>query len=205
LFLHKSNILFRTVFPKYIWRIPINKPTIYLTFDDGPVPNATEFVLKTLSKYQIKATFFCIGENVVKYPTLFNEILSNGHSIGNHTMNHLNGWNTDNQIYIENFRACAEVVPKTNLFRPPYGKIKKKQANSILQGSQIIMWDVISGDFSLDISPKECLEKSIQYTEPGTIIVFHDSEKAYKNMSFALPQYIEHFLERGYRFEPIIL
>lgn len=203
--MYKSNILFKTFYPKFIWDLPSIKPTIYLTFDDGPIPDVTDFVLENLNKYNAKATFFCIGENVVENSTIFNKILVNGHSIGNHTMNHLNGWITDNEQYINNFNDCQTIIPETNLFRPPYGKIKKSQAKTVLKTHKIIMWDVISGDFLQEMNPEKCLKICLKYSESGTVIVFHDSTKAYKNMSYVLPRYIEHFKEKGFEFEPIIL
>jgi peptidoglycan/xylan/chitin deacetylase (PgdA/CDA1 family) len=196
--------LLKTIYPKLIWEIPISKPTIFLTFDDGPVPKATEFVLNQLEINKAKATFFCIGENIIKNPTIFNEIVSNGHSIGNHTMNHLNGWSTGNEQYIKNFNDCQSLIPDATLFRPPYGKIRKSQEIIILKTHKIIMWDVISYDFSVDLKPEICLEKCIKYTRSGTVIVFHDSLKAYKNLSYVLPKYIAHFKEKGFSFEPII-
>lgn len=203
--MHKSNIIFKTVYPKFIWDLPAQKPTIYLTFDDGPIPEITEFVLEELNKYNAKATFFCIGENIVKNKSIFDEIVLNGHSIGNHTMTHCNGWNTDYEVYIKNFSNCEQVLPKNNLFRPPYGKISKKQAKYILNTHKIIMWDVIAGDFLQDLKPEICLKKCINYTESGTVIVFHDSLKAAKNMQYVLPKYLAHFHELGFSFEPIIL
>jgi peptidoglycan-N-acetylglucosamine deacetylase len=205
LFLHKSNILFKTIYPKFVWDIPSITPTIYLTFDDGPIPEITEFVLDQLEIYNAKATFFCIGENVVKNPEIFNKILANGHSIGNHTMNHLNGWKADNQIYIDNFNKCNVVLPVHNLFRPPYGKISKKQAAKVMKTHKIIMWDVLAGDFSPNIQPEECLEKCKKYTKSGSIIVFHDSLKAAKIMTYVLPKYLAYFQEKGFSFEPILL
>ncbi len=203
--MYKSNILLKTIYPKLIWDIPVSSPTIYLTFDDGPIPEATEFVLNELEKNNAKATFFCIGENILKNPTIFSKIVANGHSVGNHTMNHLDGWKAVNEQYIKNFDECQSLIPNTYLFRPPYGKIKKAQEEFILKTHKIIMWDVISYDFVTDLDPKICLEKCIKYTRSGTIIVFHDSIKAFRNMSYVLPKYIAYFKERGFAFEPIIL
>jgi peptidoglycan/xylan/chitin deacetylase (PgdA/CDA1 family) len=203
--LYKSNILFKTIYPKLIWDIPVSKPTIFLTFDDGPVPEATEFVLNQLEINNAKATFFCIGDNINKNPALFNKIVSNGHSVGNHTMTHLNGWSVDNEQYIKNFTDCQSLIPDTTLFRPPYGKIKKSQEKIILKTHEIVMWDVISYDFSIDLKPEAILEKCIKFTRSGTIIVFHDSLKAFKNMSYVLPKYLAYFKERGFSFESINL
>lgn len=185
--------------------MPTIEPKIYLTFDDGPIPEITEFVLDQLNIYNAKATFFCIGVNVVKNPEIFNKILANGHSIGNHTMNHLKGWNTDNQVYIDNFKQCNQVLEKNDLFRPPYGKISQKQATEVMKTHKIIMWDVLAGDFLPNLQPEKCLEKCIKYTKPGSIIVFHDSIKAAKIMTYVLPRYLAYFQERGFSFEPIVL
>jgi peptidoglycan-N-acetylglucosamine deacetylase len=203
LFLHKSNIVLKKLFPDYIWNIPTMRPTIYLTFDDGPIPDITEFVLEELQRTNAKATFFCIGENVVKNTAIFNKIALNGHSVGNHTYNHLNGWKSDNEQYADNFNKCTSVLPNTNLFRPPYGRIKNNQAEFIKKTHKIIMWDVLSGDFSQDLNKDICLEKCIKHTESGSIIVFHDSLKANKIMSYVLPRYIEHFKEKGFSFDSI--
>ncbi len=204
LFLYKSNIFFKTYYPNFIWDIPTEQPTIYLTFDDGPVPTATNFVLDTLSKYNAKATFFCIGQNIKENPEIFNQILANGHSVGNHTMNHLNGWDTENECYIEDFIVCQGQIGAVNLFRPPYGKIKKSQAKIIQKTHRIIMWDVISYDFSPKMNPEKCLQKCLELTKANSIIVFHDSEKALKNMSYVLPRFLAYFKEKGFHFKPII-
>ncbi len=185
--------------------MPNKNKVIYLTFDDGPIPEVTDFVLKTLKEFEAKATFFCIGYNVDKNREIFDKLLSNGHSIGNHTYNHMKGWDSDNEEYIANFQKCNEALPKTNLFRAPYGKIKRKQAKFISNTHKIIMWDVVSGDFLQNISKEKCLEKSIKYSEPGTIIVFHDSLKAFTNLEYTLPKYLAHFKELGYKFEALKL
>lgn len=205
MFLYKSNILFRTFYPNFIWKLPTQRPIIYLTFDDGPTPEVTEFVLNTLAEFKAKATFFCIGENIIKNPDIFSQILANGHSVGNHTMNHPNGWNTDNETYIDNFDQCKSVIGEVNLFRPPYGKIKKSQAKTILKTHKIIMWDVISYDFSPEMNPQKCLSVCLKYSKSGSIVVFHDSQKAFKNMAYTLPRFLAYFQEKGYSFEPIIL
>ena len=205
MFLYKSNILFKTYYPKFLWDLPTLKPTIYLTFDDGPIPEVTDFVLEQLESNEAKATFFCIGENIIESQSVFEKIVANGHSVGNHTMNHLNGWNTDNKQYINDFNECQVIIPEVNLFRPPYGKIKKKQAEIVLKTHQIIMWDIVSGDFLSDLNVEKALKFCIRNTRSGTIIVFHDSAKAFKNMSYILPRYIEYFKEKGFVFESINL
>jgi peptidoglycan-N-acetylglucosamine deacetylase len=203
--LHNSNIFFEWLYPKFIWKIPIEKPTIFLTFDDGPIPIVTDFVLAQLNNNDAKATFFVIGENVQKNEAIFNQILANGHSIGNHTFSHCNGWNTDNEQFIKDFKNCENTLPKNNLFRPPYGKINKKQAKTILKTHKIIMWSVIAGDFLPELDPEICLQKCIKYTKSGTVIVFHDSVKAFPILQYVLPKYIAYFKEKGFCFEPIVL
>ena len=148
LFLHTSPFWLRAIYPKFLWRMSANAKVIYLTFDDGPIPEVTEFVLDTLESHHAKATFFCIGDNVRKYPEIFEKIISEGHSVGNHTHNHLNGWNTSDEMYLLNIAQCAECLGiETNLFRPPYGRIRKAQADKILPVKMIVMWDVLTGDF----------------------------------------------------------
>lgn len=205
MFLHKTNFLMRALYPNFVWRKPTQEKIIYLTFDDGPIPEITEFVLETLAAYNAKATFFCIGNNIQKNPDVFQKVINDGHSIGNHTFNHLKGWTTDDKVYFDNIEQCKdEMVSRgvyTSLFRPPYGRIKRSQANVVFPDYQIIMWDVLSGDFSLKLSPKTVLEKTLKHTEAGSIVLFHDSIKANKNMLYALPKFLEHFSEKGFRFE----
>ncbi|WP_373513561.1 polysaccharide deacetylase family protein [Persicitalea sp.] len=184
--------------------MPADEKTIYLTFDDGPISEVTEFVLDTLADYNASATFFCIGDNVRKHPTIFELIKTQGHSVGNHTFNHLNGWDTEDGTYLSNIQKCAEQLKiPTSLFRPPYGRIKKSQAKHLLPGKTIVMWDVLTGDFSQKISPEICLKKTIQYGRPGSIILFHDSLKARKNMEYALPRALKHFKNQGYSFRAL--
>jgi peptidoglycan-N-acetylglucosamine deacetylase len=200
MFLHKTNILMECLYPNLVWKIADSSKTIYLTFDDGPIPEITEFVLETLEQYQAKASFFVIGNNVLQNPKIFDKILANGHSVGNHTMSHPNGWKTDYEAYMKNIADCQVLLPKQKYFRPPYGRITQKQAKAVLQSQQIAMWSVLSGDFSKDISPEKCLKKTTQYSKPGSIVLFHDSQKASKNMMHTLPRYIAHFKELGYNF-----
>ncbi|MCF0071089.1 polysaccharide deacetylase family protein [Dyadobacter sp. CY261] len=204
MFLHHSPFWLRAFFPGFTWRIPAKDKTIFLTFDDGPIPDITENVLELLAKFDAKATFFSIGNNVLKHPDVYEMVNKGGHSIGNHTFNHMNGWKTDDAVYLENIEKCQQQLNlATQLFRPPYGRIKKSQSKVVLKDKQIIMWDVLSGDFSADITQEICLKKSIQHTRPGSIVLFHDSIKASKNMLYALPRYLEHFRAAGYRFEPL--
>jgi peptidoglycan/xylan/chitin deacetylase (PgdA/CDA1 family) len=178
---------------------------LYLTFDDGPHPVITETVLNILKKYNAKASFFCIGDNVAKYPDTYQRILSEGHTIGNHTYNHLNGWKTGDEEYLSNTRRASELI-QSRLFRPPYGKIKMSQKRKLMYGEmkmKIIMWSVLSGDFDKRLTPERCARYVIRSSKPGSIIVFHDSEKAAERMLFALPKVLEHFSALGYRFDRI--
>ncbi len=184
--------------------MPSNEKSIYLTFDDGPIPEVTEFVLDMLGKYQAKATFFCIGDNIRKNPAIFEKTRKQGHSIGNHTFNHLNGWYTGNEDYLANVALCDEQLSiQTNLFRPPYGRIKKSQARELLPTKRIVMWDVLSGDFSPNITPDRCLNMTLKHTNPGSILLFHDSVKASANLLYTLPRILAHFTSQGYEFKSL--
>ena len=207
----KTNRFIKTIFPKYVWEIPNHEKKVFLTFDDGPIPEITEWVLNQLSLYNAKATFFCIGDNIQKHPEIFNKVIQNGHAIGNHTFNHLKGWETSLDDYIENTQKCSEIIancqPNTkhgNLFRPPYGKIKPSQAKALRKsGYKIILWDIISMDFDHSISPEKCLENVLKNIESGSIIVFHDSIKARKNLEYALPRTLAFLKEKGFVCEKI--
>ena len=202
MFLHHSPFWLKAFFPGFIWHIPTQEKKIFLTFDDGPIPDITESVLETLDQYGAKATFFCIGNNVQKHPEIFQKLLDKDHAVGNHTFNHMNGWKTEDAVYLENIKQCdAELNLPTKLFRPPYGRIKKSQSHVVKKERQIIMWDVLSGDFSKEIRQEVCLRKSIQHARPGSIVLFHDSVKAAPNMQYALPRFLEHFSNEGFTFE----
>ena len=179
---------------------------IYLTFDDGPHPEATPFVLSELEKYNAKATFFCIGNNVLKHSNIYESILQAGHSVGNHTYDHLNGWKTETGAYLENIKDAATLID-SSLFRPPYGRIRKRQIRALKQAShlpnQIIMWDVLSGDFDIKINGETCARNVIENTVQGSIVVFHDSQKAWDRLSIALPLVLQYFFNLGYRMEAI--
>jgi len=205
----KTNKWIKKVFNNLHWDIPNSENKIYLTFDDGPIPEVTEWLLVLLKLEEIKATFFCIGDNIQKHPEVYKRILSEGHQTGNHTFNHLNGWKTDTENYIDNFKLCETEHLKLNteyffLFRPPYGKIKPNQSKKIRQlGYKIIMWDVLSYDFDPTISVEKCLENVISNTVQGSIIVFHDSLKAEKNLKYALPKAIHILKNKGFVFDVI--
>lgn len=209
----KTPWLVKKVFPAYIWNIPSKEKVIYLTFDDGPTPDVTEKVLDILARFEAKATFFCIGKNVAANPIIYQRIINEDHSIGNHTYNHLKGWLTKNSIYIENILATEKVflsqnpIPKTQnpkLFRPPYGKLKPSQGKALQKlGYKIIMWDVLTRDWDMAISKESVLNNIIKNTENGSIVVLHDSIKASKNMLYALPKALDYFSKKGYRFKKV--
>ena len=202
----KTNKLIKTLFSKWIWDIPNTKKVVYLTFDDGPTPEVTSWVLDELNKYNFKTTFFCIGDNIRKYPVIFKKIISEGHAVGNHTFNHLNGWKTSTQNYIDNTELCQEIIDKnmqynsdSKIFRPPYGKIKKAQSRALLKmGYKIIMWDVLSADFDGKITNEECLNNVIMNLQPGSIIVFHDSIKAFEKLKYVLPATLQYLQDNNY-------
>lgn len=187
-------------YPRLIWRKSNKEKILYLTFDDGPIPEITPFILDTLKEFGVKGTFFCVGENITKHPEIFKRCLDEGHSVGNHTFNHLNGFKTPNEDYLTNVQRCQELLPG-NLFRPPYGRIKPRQVKRLSGSHQIIMWDVLSGDFDVHISGEKCLSNVIRYSRNGSIVVFHDNIKAIPRVKYALPRTIEYFLEQGYRFD----
>jgi peptidoglycan/xylan/chitin deacetylase (PgdA/CDA1 family) len=197
------------LYPNLAWKVPTGKNELYLTFDDGPVPGPTDFVLEMLAKHSLKATFFCIGDNVHKHPEVFKRLLDHGHTIGNHTFNHLKGWNTSLEMYLENVKQCETELQASGhgrqapkLFRPPYGRITRAQINALPE-YKIVMWDVLTNDYDTLKSPGACLKNSIRVTRPGSIVVFHDSIKAERNMRYALPRYIDHFLNLGYSFNTL--
>lgn len=195
-------LIVEKLYTNVFWRLPQEEKTVYLTFDDGPVPEYTPWVLDVLRTYNIKATFFCVGDNIQKYPEIFKQIKDENHSIGSHTFNHLNGWKTNNTEYYENVYKASELV-ESNLFRPPHGKITLLQARKLSKDLHIIMWDIITKDYDNKISGEECFENVKNYVSNGSIIVFHDSPKAFKNMEYALPKTIEYIKEQGYKFSKI--
>ncbi len=213
----------RALYPDFIWKMPSEKKEIFLTFDDGPIPEITEFVLEELEKYQAKATFFCIGGNIKKYPKIFQKVINQQHTIGNHTFNHVKGWDFQDDYYIDNFNKCEDIIVEQcsmsdirnlfidhqdskielRMFRPPFGRIKRSQAKEILKTHEIIMWDVLTGDYDQSLSKDRVLSKTLQHTEQGSIVLFHDSIKASKNMIHALPRVLEHFSEQDYIFKSL--
>jgi peptidoglycan/xylan/chitin deacetylase (PgdA/CDA1 family) len=201
----KTPIVAKKMFPNYVWDIATTNKELYLTFDDGPNPEITNWTLTTLKQYNAKATFFCIGANVIKYPHIYKNIINDGHTIGNHTQNHIKGWQSKTKDYLREVEEAQLSINKDiNLFRPPYGQISPKQGKALINlGYQIIMWDVLSFDWDNDISAEKCLENVISRSKTGSIIVFHDSVKASKNMMFVLPNVLEFFSEKGYEFKSL--
>ncbi len=202
MYLVKTPWFIKQFYSGLLWNKRADGKRIYLTFDDGPIPIVTPFVLNILKEHQAKATFFCIGDNVRKHPELFEQVKAAGHSIGNHTFNHLKGWKTENQIYLDNYLKADELIP-SNLFRPPYGRIKRSQIRLLRAHRpelQIVMWDVLSGDFDLKLSPEACLENVLRHVWPGSIVVFHDSLKAFDRLEYVLPRAIAEWSSKGWEF-----
>jgi peptidoglycan-N-acetylglucosamine deacetylase len=203
------------IYPSVTWSRKNTDKTLFLTFDDGPIPGVTEYVLEELRNVHARATFFCVGHNIEKHPGVYQKILQAGHRTGNHTYNHLNGWKTEDKEYYSNIQACQQIMnlhntsalstqhPALKLFRPPYGKIRKRQIEKLKTDYEIVMWGVLSGDFDKNLSPEKCLRKTIRYSRQGSIIVFHDSLKAERNLRYVLPRYLKHFSELGYKFESL--
>jgi len=193
------------VYPNFVWKIDTDKKELFLTFDDGPIPDVTEFVLEELKKHQAKATFFCVGENLKKHPEIGRQIVADGHVLGNHTFNHLKGWRTPNRKYLENVLKCEETLnefqPSSGLFRPPYGRIRRAQAAQ-LTDFKIIMWNRLSWDFGKNLNT----EKAIQHladAPQGSIFVFHDNKKSFENMSVLLPEVLKFYKEEGFGFKSL--
>ena len=204
-YLVKTPLWLKKIYPSCLWNLPRGDKKIYLTFDDGPHPVATPFVLDTLQAYQAKATFFCIGKNVELYPEMYKRILLEGHRVGNHTHNHLNGWKAEDAGYLDNVLMAARCID-SDLFRPPYGRITRFQIDCLTKpqpGFRIIMWDVLSGDFDTSLTAARCSRNVIKNAQPGSVVVFHDSEKAFERLKGALPGVLDHFAALGFEFQGI--
>ena len=194
------------LFPNYVWNIQTkpNEKVIYLTFDDGPTPEITDWTLDLLKQYNAKATFFCIGNNVEKYPVIFKRIIFEKHTIGNHTHHHVKGWKTKTDDYLKDTEKASKFI-SSKLFRPPYGQIRSKQGKALIQlNYKIIMWNVLSFDWEKSVSQESCYQNIINNTKSGDIIVFHDSIKAAKNMQYTLPKVLEYYSIRGFKFKSIL-
>ena len=194
--------VYRKIFPGTVWRLPREEKTVFLTFDDGPIPEVTEFVLDTLRERNIKATFFCVGDNVRKHPDLFRKVMEEGHLVGNHTFNHLQGLYTTSRNYIRNVEKADELI-KSPLFRPPHGILRYTQFITLRRKFKIVFWDVVTRDYNRKLSGEDVLGIVRKYTRNGSIIVFHDSLKAEKNIRYALPRAIDYLMSEGYKFEVI--
>lgn len=205
MYLVKTPFWLRALYPSLVWRMPVEGKKIYLTFDDGPHEKATPFVLDQLQQYQAKASFFCIGKNVAAYLEIFSRILAEGHTVGNHTYHHVNGWKVPDEKYLEEIQAAGDYI-HSPLFRPPYGRITRSQQRKLVKNNphhQTIMWDVLSADFDTHLTGEACLGYVLYHTRPGSIIVFHDSTKAWERMQYALPRVLAHFSREGYTFSAI--
>lgn len=199
----KTPAILKKLYPDCLWDVKTTEKILYLTFDDGPHPEATPFVLSQLKKYNAKATFFCIGKNVKEYFEIYKQLLAEGHKPGNHTYNHLNGWKTSDQKYIDDIKSATQIID-TNFFRPPYGRITKFQIKALQKESlnlKTIMWDVLSGDFDVKVSPENCYLNVINNARAGSVIVCHDSLKALPRLRFALPRILEYFSHQNYVFD----
>lgn len=207
---HRTPFFLPFLYPTLYWRVPTLEKKLFLTFDDGPIPGPTDFVLETLHNLSVKATFFCIGDNIRKHAPLFARILHGGHQVGNHTFHHINGWKVNTSEYVEEVSLCATEIQKhmndnnnqaglPKLFRPPYGRIKRNQIEA-LKDYSIVMWDVLSVDYNKNLSKESCLKNTLNVVRPGSIIVFHDSLKAERNLVYTLPRFIDSCLAKGYSF-----
>jgi peptidoglycan-N-acetylglucosamine deacetylase len=202
MYFHKTPRILRAIAQEFTWSFPRDNKIVYLTFDDGPTAVITEKTLAILEQFQAKATFFCIGKNVLHHPTIFQKIQQEGHHIGNHTFQHLDGWKTGYIQYIRNTLQAKSIIP-SSLFRPPYGHITRTQTKALKKHFQLIMWDVLSGDFDAKMSVEKCVEKVLESVRPGSIVVFHDSMKASPIMLRALPIILTQLQTEGYQFLPI--
>jgi peptidoglycan-N-acetylglucosamine deacetylase len=202
----KTPFWLRLIYRSCIWRKPTQDRVLYLSFDDGPHPEATPFVLEQLAIFNAKASFFCIGKNVQLYPNIYAALIEANHIVGNHTQNHMNGWKNNTTNYIVDIQEATKSI-SSNLFRPPYGRISFSQIKALRSDpslpQEIIMWDVLSGDFDTTISGDQCAQNVIQHAGPGSIVVFHDSAKAMDRLRIALPEVLAHFSKLGYQFEAL--
>ncbi|WP_430467341.1 polysaccharide deacetylase family protein [Winogradskyella ouciana] len=209
----KTPEFVKTLFPNFVWNINTENKELYLTFDDGPTPEITNWVLNVLDEYSAKATFFCIGTNIEKHPEIFQNIISKGHTVGNHTYNHLKGWKHKTKDYVEDVEKTQFLLNSkfgnrqsaiSNLFRPPYGKFKNKQSKKLLElGYRVILWDVLSYDWDKSVSEDTCFKNVTSAATEGSIIVFHDSIKASRNLKYTLPKVLEYYSKKGYEFKAL--
>ena len=205
-FFHKTPTWIEKIYPNFIWKVPTKKKELFLTFDDGPIPEVTPYILDMLASFNAKATFFCVGQNLVKNTDLVIRMTEQGHIIGNHTFNHLKGWQTNNFLYLKNILKTEEIIKKFQdskfLFRPPYGRIKRAQAAN-LEKFKIIMWNRLAYDFAPNLDVKSAIRQLTDDAPNGSIFVFHDNLKSSKNISQMLPKILEHYSSRGYKFHTL--
>jgi peptidoglycan/xylan/chitin deacetylase (PgdA/CDA1 family) len=203
MFKHTIPFFLPLIVPSLTWKVKTDDKAVYFTFDDGPHPTITPWVLEQLKEYNAKATFFCVGENVATYPDTYRSVLEHGHSVGNHSYNHLAGWATANEKYYGNIDQCAALV-KSNLFRPPYGRISLSQIKEVRRkGYQIVMWDILTGDYDKSLNVEKAISDCIKAAQPGSVIVFHDSVKAEARLKVMLPEFLEQLTLKGYTFRSL--
>lgn len=203
MFIEQIPNIVRAFYPTVLWRKDKNKKVIYLTFDDGPTEELTHWILKTLDEFGVKATFFCIGNNAEKYPEIVDEIRQNGHSVGIHGYEHRRGLYKEGEAYFSDIEKSKNII-KSNLFRPPHGNITPSQAKKLKNlGYNVVLWDVITRDYNPSLSEEKVLDIAKKYTRNGSIVVFHDSRKAFKNMKYAFPKAVKYWLDNGYTFETL--
>lgn len=201
---NQAVFILKKIYPKRLWNIPETEKVLYLTFDDGPIPEVTPWVLQQLKQYHAKATFFCIGDNMKANPKVLKQVLNDGHVLGNHTYSHPNGWQTNTKDYLENIEQWEQLGYPSSLFRPPYGKCTSSQAKEILKrGYQVVMWDVISEDYDQQISAEKCYHAVTSQAKPGSVVIFHDSLKAEKNLRQVLPKVLAYYSDKGFVFKPL--
>lgn len=198
-FVRTPYLISKVLYRKLTWEIPNADKNVFLTFDDGPHPEVTTEIIKILYRFKIQSTFFCVGENIRKHPDTYNMLIEKGHRTANHTFNHLKGWKTSTEDYTSNVDLASKYID-SKLFRPPYGRIKKRQLNHLNMKYQIIMWTILAGDFDKKVSGEQCYQNVIRYAKTGSIIVFHDSKKAEEKVLYALPKVIEYLLEKKFNF-----
>lgn len=201
MFIEQPPQIIRYLYPSAIWRMDKDERAVYLTFDDGPIPRVTPWVLDVLDKYGIKATFFMVGDNIRKHPDEFRMVVERGHRIGNHTFNHIRGLSYDINSYLENTEKACRMMMNTNLFRPPHGYMSPKQYAELKKRYKIIMWDLVTRDYNRKFNGEQILQKVKKYARNGSIITFHDSIKSEENLKYALPKAIEWLMEQGYEFK----
>ena len=197
MFIYRIPFFLQKLFPAYTWKVNTDDKQLFLTFDDGPHPQITPWVLRMLAEFNAKATFFCVADNVKKYPEVYKQIILAGHSVGNHTYHHLNGWKHNKSDYLADVKLAEEFID-SRLFRPPYGKITRKQAKELFPHYQIVMWDRLSVDYKKDLNIEESL-RQMKRVNKGSILVFHDSEKAFENLQKLLPVLLADYQKRGYQ------